>query len=137
MKWSHYIKKKKLIPLVADDEKAICNAIDKILPSVYRFRCWNHTINSVKVWLQGHGETPREIPVYVASMRELFHQASEAEYLAKLENLKKDLQYYEPEIHPEVQGNYKAHNVLHACNFVIFSGYHYHWTMDFGKIRSL
>ena len=43
----------------------------------------------MKVWLQGYGATPHEIPVYVATMRELFHHASEAEYLAKLENLKK------------------------------------------------
>ena len=101
-------KEKNILPLVADDEKAICNAIDKVLPSVYRLRCWNHTINSIKTWLQGHGAASSEIPVYVASMRELFHQANETEYLAKLEELKKDwsssfLQYYEQEIHPEVR----------------------------------
>jgi len=37
----------------------------------------------MKVWLQGHGATPHEIPVYVATMHELFHQASEAENLKK------------------------------------------------------
>lgn len=41
-------KENNLLPLVADDEKAICNAVDKVLPSVYRLRCWNHIINSVK-----------------------------------------------------------------------------------------
>ena len=29
-------KEKTLLPLVADDKKTICNAVDKILPSVYR-----------------------------------------------------------------------------------------------------
>jgi len=72
-------KEKNLLALVTDDEKAICNAIDKILPSVYRLRCWDHTNNSVKAWLRGHGATSSEIPVYVASMRELFHQATEAD----------------------------------------------------------
>ena len=51
--------------------------------------------------------TSTEIPVYVASMRELFHQATEADYLCKLDVLRKDwsssfVQYYEQEIHPEV-----------------------------------
>ena len=47
-------------------------------------------------------------------MRELFHQSSEADYLAKLEELKKDwsssfVQYYDQEIHPEVfKHNYIA-----------------------------
>ena len=100
-------KEKTLLPLVADDEKAICNAIDKVLPGVYRLRCWNHTINAVKVWLRNHGATSSEVPVYIASIRELFHQASESDYLSKLEELKVDwsstfLEYYEHEIHPEV-----------------------------------
>ena len=47
-------RQENLLPLVADDEKAICNAIDRILPSVYHLRCWNHTINSAKAWLRRH-----------------------------------------------------------------------------------
>ena len=44
-----------------------------------------------------------EIPVYIASIRELFHRATEADHLAKLEQLKTDwsapfLEYYEQEI---------------------------------------
>ena len=61
-----------------------------MLPSVYRLRCWNHTINSTKAWLRRHGATSTEIPVYVASMHELFHQATEADYLCNLEVLKRD-----------------------------------------------
>jgi len=100
-------KEKTLLPLVADDEKAICNAIDKVLSGVYRLRCWNHAINAVKVWLRNHGATSKAVPVYIASICELFHQASESDYLSKLEELKVDwsstfLEYYEHGIHPEV-----------------------------------
>jgi len=66
-------------------KKAICNAIDKVLPGVYRLRCWNHTINRVKMWLCNHGAMSSEVPVYIASIRELFHQASESDYLSRLE----------------------------------------------------
>ena len=34
-------KKKILLPLIADDEKAICNAANKPLPSTYHLTCWN------------------------------------------------------------------------------------------------
>ena len=100
-------KEKTLLPLVADNEKAICNAIDKVLPGVYHLRCWNHMINAVKVWLHNHGATSSEVPVYIASIRELFYQASESDYLSKLEELKVDwsstfLEYYKHKIHPEV-----------------------------------
>ena len=40
------------VPIVVDDEIALCNAIDEVLPGVVRVRCWNHTINAVKLWLQ-------------------------------------------------------------------------------------
>ena len=120
-------KEKTLLPLVADDEKAICNAVDKILPSVYCLRCWNHTINSTKAWLHGHGATSSEIPLYVAGMRELFHQSSEADYLAKLEELKKDwsssfIQYYNQGIHPEVfKHNYIASLYYYIIGFIMLT----------------
>ena len=49
------------------------------------------------------GASSSKIPVYI----ELFHQATEADYLTKLEQLKTDwsapfLEYYEQEIHSEV-----------------------------------
>ena len=37
------------IPIVTDDEIGMCNAIDRYLPNVTRLKCWNHTINSIKV----------------------------------------------------------------------------------------
>ena len=44
-------KLKEPIPIVTDDELGICNAIDKCLPGVYHLQCWNHLINSIKIWL--------------------------------------------------------------------------------------
>jgi len=45
-------------------------------------------VNAVKVSLHDHGAKSSEVPVYIASIRELFHQASESDYLSKLEELK-------------------------------------------------
>ena len=39
------------LPIVVDDEIALCNAIDASLPGVVHVRCWNHTINAVKLWM--------------------------------------------------------------------------------------
>ena len=39
------------IPIVTDDELGMYNAIDKHLPSLTHLKCWNHTINSIKVQL--------------------------------------------------------------------------------------
>ena len=47
--------------MVVDDEMAICNAVDESLSGVARVRCWNHTINAVKLWLQRHGANSSEI----------------------------------------------------------------------------
>ena len=95
------------VPMVVDDEMAICNAVDESLSGVARVRCWNHTINAVKLWLQRHGANSSEIPVYVSYLRELFHQPSEEAYISKLEELKTKwsnsfLEYYLESIHPEV-----------------------------------
>ena len=42
-------RKGKLVPIVTDEEAAICNAIDIHLPSLSRLKCWNHVINAAKV----------------------------------------------------------------------------------------
>lgn len=95
------------VPIVVDDELALCKAIDENLPGVARVRCWNHTINAVKVWLRRHGATSNEIPVYISNLRDLFHQPSEETYTNKLEELKTKwskafLEYYYDHVHPEV-----------------------------------
>ena len=95
------------IPIVTDDEQGVCNTIDNILTGVIHFKCWNHIINSVKLWLRRHGAKSAEIPVYVSNLRELFHQQTYQDYLIKLESLKVNwslafLEYYNRNIHSEV-----------------------------------
>lgn len=75
-------------PLVTDEERAICTAIDKWLPGFVRLRCWNHTFSSARFWLRNHGATSREIPVYMEDLRSLFHSASPEEYYTGLEEVK-------------------------------------------------
>ena len=76
------------IPIVSDDERGICNAIDKHLTGVVRVSCWNHIINAAKVWLRKHGAKSVEIPVYVSNLRELFHQPTYQAYLRNMYALK-------------------------------------------------
>ena len=95
------------VPIVVDDEIALCNAIDASLPGVVRVRCWNHTIIAVKLWLRRHGAVSAEIPIYVSNLRDLFHQPSEEAFRNKLEELKTKwsevfLEYYYDSVYPEV-----------------------------------
>ena len=97
----------KRIPMVTDDEKGVCNAVDQHLPGVVRLLCWNHVINAAKTWLTRHGGTAAEIPVYTSNLRELFHQKSENAYEQRLLELERKWsksfqQYYRQSIHPEV-----------------------------------
>jgi len=99
------------IAIVTDDEKAVCNAIDNTLTGVVHVRCWNHIINSAKIWLRRHGAKSDEIPVYVLNLRELFHQPSYKVYLGKLDSVKVNwskafLDYFEGNIHVEVRKLY-------------------------------
>lgn len=83
-------KLKEPVPIVTDNEVGICQAIDKCLPGVYWLQCWNHLINSVKMWLCSHGAKPVEIPIYISHLRQLFHQETEDVYLQKLEEYRAD-----------------------------------------------
>ena len=60
-------KLKKPIPIVTDDDIGLCAAINKCLSGVYHLQCWNHLINSIKLWLQRHGATSEEISVAICS----------------------------------------------------------------------
>ena len=75
-------------PLVTDEERAICAAIDKWLPGFARLRCWNHTFSAARFWLRRHGATSKEIPVYLEDLRSLFHTISPEEYHTGLEEVK-------------------------------------------------
>ena len=51
------------IPLVTDDERALYEAAEGVLDNVYPLQCWNHLINSLKMWLRQHGASSQEILV--------------------------------------------------------------------------
>lgn len=94
-------------PIVTDDEKSFLGAIDQYLPQCARFFCWNHIINSAKLWLRHHGAVPAEVPVYVSHLRDLFNNKSENEYRSQLEVLKLEwsqafVDYYGKEVHDKV-----------------------------------
>ncbi len=74
-------------PIVTDEEKAICSAIDKWLPGFIRLRCWNHTFSAARFWLKKHSATSQEIPVYMENLRSLFHTISIEEYQSNLKEL--------------------------------------------------
>ena len=76
------------IPIVTDEERAICFSIDKWLPGVRRLRCWNYTFSAIRFWLRKHGATSTEIPVYLEDVRSLFHTATLKEYESDLETFK-------------------------------------------------
>ena len=75
-------------PLVTDEERAICAAIDKWLPGFARLCCWNHTFSAARFWLRKHGATSKEIPVYLEDVRSFFHTISPEEYHTGLEEVK-------------------------------------------------
>ena len=102
----------KKIPMVSDNEQGICQAIDDHLANVQRLQCWNHMISAAKRWLHSHGAQAAEIPYYVSSLRELFHQPSEEDYSRCLQNLsakwsKPFADYYNQQIHCEVRLPYE------------------------------
>lgn len=70
-------------------------------------RCWNHTINAIKVWLKKHGAIHAEIPVYVNQVRDLLNASNYTNYVEKLGEFKAKwsrafVEYFMTEIHPEV-----------------------------------
>jgi len=75
------------IPIVTDDERGICNAIDKHLTGVVCVSCWNHIINAAKLCLSGAKSA--EIPFYVSNLLELFNHPTWNAFLEKYESLKK------------------------------------------------
>ena len=108
---------KNITPLVTDDEKGF-EAIDNILPKVHRFLCWNHVINSAKMWLRQHGA---EVPVYVSDIRDLLHQPSVEDYQCQLDQLMKKwslpfFSHYMNELNEKVSHNYADATI---CNIII------------------
>ena len=54
--------------MITDEEKGICNAVNKLLPGVAQFFCWNHVINMEEVWFKQQGAMMAENPVYVSNI---------------------------------------------------------------------
>lgn len=95
------------VPLVIDDEVGLFKAVGKHLTCVKRVMCWNHTINSVKVWLKKHGATTAEIPAYISHVRELLCQTSLFNYEENLKLFQDEWSqsfstYYVQSVHPKV-----------------------------------
>jgi len=104
------------VSIVIDDEKAVCNAIDKTLNGVVRVSCWNHIINSAKLWVRRHGEKSNEIPVFTR----ILSSVNISEFLYKFENVRMNwskgfVDYYEQTIHAEV------------CTHVVIRSVHWGW----------
>jgi len=68
---------KPAVPIAIDDEKAI----DTTLSGVVRLSCWNHIINSAKLWLRRHGKKNLMKFQY---LREFFHQSTYQNYCTNL-----------------------------------------------------
>ena len=97
---------KNMVPKVTNEEKGF-EAIEQHLPKIRRFFCWNHIINSAKRWLNSHGESASEVPVYISNLRDLFHQETEKDYLLSLHEIELKwsqafLHYYMSELHSKV-----------------------------------
>ena len=94
-------------PIVTDEEKAIVNAIAKVLPNLRQLRCWNHIFRDVKRWLRQHGAPGLDISVYINDVRAMFHLSTESEYLTTLETMKGKwsvpfFDYYTNNINPDI-----------------------------------
>ena len=81
-------KSKRKIPIVTDEESALCSSIDKWLPGVVRLRCWNHTFAAVRHWLREHKTPSVEKPVYKEDVRCLLQTTSLSDYETGLEEVK-------------------------------------------------
>ena len=66
--------------IVTNEERGIVNAVSTTLTRASNERCWNHLLRNVTRWLCSHGATSADISVYVADLRNVFHQGSEDGY---------------------------------------------------------
>ena len=64
---------KRKFPIETDEENTVIQTIGKYLPQAVCVSCWNHTINTIKIWLRKHGATGAEIPAYTGVVRDLFN----------------------------------------------------------------
>jgi hypothetical protein len=74
--------------IVTDREKAITQAIDRNLPKMTRFICWNHIRADVSIWAQKHGGSTVDRTTYSSCVYTLMNCESLVSYNLKLAELR-------------------------------------------------
>lgn len=95
------------VPIVTDREKAITNAIKRVMPNVRLVYCWNHILRDVRFWCRKHDAPSADISKYLEDMLELFRSSSPQLYESRLEEKMRQWdvtfqQFYMSEIHEDV-----------------------------------
>lgn len=73
--------------LVTDREKAVVNAIKKVIPNATLVHCWNHIHSDAKHWIKQHSDKSDDQLVYISNLKELLQMQNEDDYAEKLEEL--------------------------------------------------
>ena len=98
---------KAYVPIVTDREKAITNAIKRVMPNARLVYCWNHILCDVRFWCRKHETPTADISKYLEDMLELFRSSSPQLYESRLEEKMRQWdvtfqQFYMSEIHKDV-----------------------------------
>lgn len=93
--------------LVTDREKAVLNAIKKVIPNAALVHCWNHIHSDAKHWIKQHGGKSDDQLVYISNLKELLQMQNEDDYAEKLEELSQSwskpfLEYYRSKLHQDI-----------------------------------
>ena len=71
--------KKKKVPLIAEGERGINNAI-KLYPNLCPIFCWNHICQDVKHWVQTHNGTSDDTHAYIDHVLQLLKSENPDEF---------------------------------------------------------
>ena len=74
--------------LVLDRERAVTNAVHKLVPNVKIFYCWNHLRQDLKRWLETHNACRDDKDVNREDFLTLLHSDSEDEFTTNEAELK-------------------------------------------------
>ena len=70
----------KLANLVLYRERAVTNAVRKIIANIQIFYCWNHLRQDLKRWLETHNASRDDKGVYREDFQTLLHSNSKEEF---------------------------------------------------------
>ena len=73
--------------LVLDRERAVTNAVRKIIANIQIFYCWNHLRQDLKSWLETHNASRDDKDVYREDFKTLLHSNSKEEFTQMKLNL--------------------------------------------------